>query len=153
MQIQPLVVRPIARQRSFLAFTRIVPLAVLRPAGAGLRGEDDRAVHGWAHVLVGGGGVPVHPHERQVLRLGGEDLHRYRVGTPGPHQTRDVEFVASERARDLERAPDALAIEPDVGPVVDAVEVEREGAGRERSHLALKTQPPVTFFAARSKCC
>src|SRR5205807_5993545 len=34
MQVHPLVVNPVARQRALLAFARVVPFAVLRPTRA-----------------------------------------------------------------------------------------------------------------------
>ena len=96
-----------------------------------------------AHVLVRGGGVPVHPHEGEVVRLRGEDLHRHRVGPAHAREAGHVELVAPEGSRHFVGGGDALAVEPDVRPVVDPVEVKREGAaGSRRRHRELRAVPP-----------
>src|SRR5688572_25809062 len=75
------------------------------------------------HAAVGRLGVPVDEAEGEVPRLRRMDEHRERVG-PGAQAAGDVELEAPKGAGELLTAGDALAVEPHLGAVVEAVEDE-----------------------------
>ena len=77
-----------------------------------------------AHVLVGRRGIPIDPVDAQVF-LGLRDGFNGQHVRPVAHQQRrDVEFVGAIRAGNFARVCDALAVEPDVGAIVDAIEIQ-----------------------------
>ena len=97
-------------------------------------GEVHRAPQ--AHVLVRRHGVPVHPVEGQVGRLRGEDLDRERVARAGLRGLGHVQLVAAEGAHHVLGRGQLLAVQPDVGAVVHAVEVEPQAASGQRGRAA-----------------
>ena len=86
-------------------------------------GVCDRRVAPQPEVLVGWSRIPVHPHDRKIVRLRTEDLDGNGIATPNGER-RDVERVPSVRARRIIGRGDARTVHPDVRPIVDAVEVE-----------------------------
>ena len=95
-----------------------------------------------AHVLVGRHGVPVDPGEGEVGRLRGEDLDRERVARARLRPAGQVQLVSAEGPRHLLRVRQALAVEPDVGAIVDAVEVEGQGSAGPGRQIELRAVPP-----------
>ena len=122
---------------------QVQPREYLRVAQGERSAVGDRHAGPEAHVLVGGGGVPVDPGDPEVAGTGGEDLDGQRVARPRMGEPCHGELVAAERARDLVGSGDPLAVEPDVGAVVDPVEAQPErAAGRRGRQRELRAVPP-----------
>ena len=106
-----------------------------RPAG----GDIHVAKH--AHVLVRGRGVPVHEGDGQIGVGGGEDLHGENVRFSQDSVSGDVELVGSPGSGYVFRLGERLAVQPDVGAVVDAAEIQPDGfaleARRQDKFLAI----------------
>ena len=86
------------------------------------RAEGDFAPE--SHVLVGRRGIPINPIDAQVF-LGLRDGFDGEHVRPVAHQQRtDVELVRAISARDVMFSRDSLAVEPDIGAVVDAGEIQ-----------------------------
>src|SRR5208283_857605 len=73
------------------------------------------------HVLVWRSGVPVYPVDGQVVRGCSKDFGCEHIGFAGFDKAGDVEFVNSVGAGEL------MPVEPEVGSIVNAVEMEPDG--------------------------
>jgi hypothetical protein len=95
-------------------------------------GGGDPDVAPEAHVLVGRLRVPIDEGDGEVVGLGGEDLDGEGVGFAGLDGGGDVELKEPPGTGEFIGGCDRVAVEPDVGTKIDAVETEPDG-------LALKT--------------
>ena len=106
--------------------------------------DEGRAVDGQiAAVLAGAGRDRLFVRNARMRRR--RDVHRERVAT-GAQPRGDVELAPRERA--LDRAG-ALAVEPYVGQVVDAVECQRQVAAVEAGGRVELGPVPVVLAAQR----
>src|SRR5258708_32012672 len=85
-------------------------------------GEKDFAPH--ASVFVGRGGIPVDPGKAEIIFFGGEDFNGESVFAEIVEELVDPEFVGAVGAGDFFAVGKLLAIEPDVGAVIDAKEMQ-----------------------------
>ena len=103
-----------------------------------------------AHGVVGRGRVPIDPADRRLALFRRDDLHGEDVLLRLPDVRRHVDGEAPVGAVDGVRAGHLLPVEPDVGPVVDAVELEpRPGQAGADRHDELLAVPPGHFERRR----
>ena len=95
-----------------------------------------------SHVLVGRRGVPIDPRYGQVVRLRGENLDGQDVWLSGQNGAGDIELVGSIGAGNLFVISDELPIEPHVGTVVNAFEIQPDLSALRRSHAEFLAIPP-----------
>ena len=108
-----------------------------RPAG----GDSHLAKQ--AHVLVRRRGVPIHKGDRQVGIGGGEDFHGQHVRLTRESVIGDVELVGPPRSGCIVALGQLLAVQPDVGAVVDTSEIQPDTLSLEaRGQYKLLAIPP-----------
>src|SRR5689334_10973779 len=90
-------------------------------------GGADPNVAPEAHAFVRRQRIPIDEGDGQIAGLGREDLDRERVVVAGFGRGGDVEREQTPGARQLVRRGDLLAVQPDVGAEIDAIEAEPEG--------------------------
>ena len=95
--------------------------------------EGDRAAGGevdfapQAHVFVGRRGIPVDEGDGEILLGGGEDLYRENIFAVGFQNAGDAQFVGAPGSGDVVGVGDLFSVEPNVGAVVDAFEIQPDG--------------------------
>ena len=101
-----------------------------------------------AHVLVWRRRIPVHPHDGEIVRLGGDNFHRKSVWTGPAYLLRDIDLVSSEDANDVFGGCELFAVQPDIRAVVDAIEMQRHVTTGTGAHRELRAIPPRVFERA-----
>ena len=76
------------------------------------------------HVFVGRSRIPVHPGQRQIVFARSENFYRQSIAFSGMQKFSSVEFENPEGAGDFGGIGDLLAVDPDIGPVVDAIQMQ-----------------------------
>ncbi len=95
------------------------------------------------HVLVRRRRIPVDPGRLQIRRRRRKDFNRESVLGAALDCVSDVKLVAPIRPHYRCRIGEASAVQPDVRPVVDAIEVERDAlAAHCRRHAESSAVPP-----------
>ena len=89
-----------------------------RPAGA------DKGFAPKAHVLIGWHGVPIHKGDSQVVFRGSKDLDCERVRLVVDQAGGNVKFIRPKSPGNLFAVGNLFSIEPDIGPIVDALKVQ-----------------------------
>src|SRR5262249_50044446 len=74
------------------------------------------------YVFVWGRGIPVHPSNSKFAGMRRKDFHGNGVLRARMDKIGDVKFIATECADNGVRAGKFIAVDPDVGAVVDAAE-------------------------------
>src|SRR5205807_2179919 len=94
-----------------------------------------------AHVFVGRRRIPIHEGDCQVAFGWRKRLDRNHVFGARMRDSADIKFISAPRAPDLFEVGDFLAVDPDVGPVVDPLKVQPNRlapvAGRQPKGLAI----------------
>ena len=100
-------------------------------------------------VLVGGRGVPVHKGEGEVIGRRRKHLDGENVFAEVEQAAAEIEFEDAPGPGDVVLAGDLLAVEPDVGAVVHAIEVQDDGTSGEAGGQAkLGAIPPAALVRA-----
>src|SRR6266481_2793124 len=73
-----------------------------------------------AHVFVRWRGIPIDPGDTELGRVRRSNRDGHYVFRADLNEVGDIKFVTAESAGDRVRARELFAIDPDVGPVVDA---------------------------------
>src|SRR5437870_3990527 len=77
-----------------------------------------------AHVLIRRHRVPVDPRPAQIIGLLWKNLDGQGIELASAGCIADVQLMHAERAGDLIRGGNLLAVEPDVGAKIHAIEVQ-----------------------------
>src|ERR1035437_2005417 len=95
------------------------------------------------HILIGRRGIPIDPIDSQVVFGGGNGFHRDHVRAIVPQKVAYIELVRAIRARDIVRPGEFVAVEPAVGTIVDAAEMQPNVSGvRIICHAEFGSVPP-----------
>jgi len=81
-----------------------------------------------AGVFVGRSGIPVDPGEAEIIFFGREDFDGEGILAGFVQKFADTEFIGAIGAGDFAAVGKLLAVEPDVGAVIDAEEMEPDGS-------------------------
>ena len=109
--------------------------------GYGTGGEQVRALHN-THVAIGRHGVPVREIERKIVGARRDHFHREGVH-PGHHAIRDIELEAAVHAGHLRGIGQEPAVQPDVGAVIDGIEIQPQALAAEvAAQHHLRAVPP-----------
>ena len=103
-----------------------------------------------AHVFVGRRGIPVNPGDAEIVFSRSGNFDGEGVGGAGFQIFGDIEFEGAVGAGDVFGVGDFLAVEPDVGAVVDSVEMEPVGFFRDRPRGHLNS---VRYTRSRQRGC
>ena len=114
--------------------------------------EEDFAPH--AGVFVGRCGIPVYPGEAEIIFFGSKDFDGEGVLAGLVQEIADLKFVGTIGAGDVVASGELLAVEPDVGTVIDAQEMEPdETIGRIGGRGEFGAKPEGTAEGAVRRAC
>ena len=99
----------------------------LRMAHRHRAGHEHVHIAHQSHVFIRRHGVPVHEGEGEIVLGGREDFDGQGIDAAGRGEFGDIEFEHAVHARGLVRGSDLVAVEPDVGAVIDGIEIQPEG--------------------------